>query len=113
MLAGCTYSRSEPGLFPPAPPSAPPTPTWTPSPPNLKLPVLGEAIWTTGEGLNVTVRFAVQAVRRIPGATVLDWSVTPLSAPGRALGDVLPSGVDLGLSRAGEGDVNVLLLDPG
>ena len=38
----------------------------------------GEAVWISGGRLPVTVRFAVHAVRRIEGATVLDWSVTPL-----------------------------------
>ena len=45
-------------------------------------------------------------------ATVVDWSVTPLSAPGYASGDDLPSWVDLGLSRSSEGDINMFLIDP-
>jgi hypothetical protein len=82
-----------------------------PQPTNQALAVAGEAVWTTGEGLRVTVRLAVHAVRRIQGATVLDWSVTPLSARGLSAGDPLPDWIDLGLSRQTEGDVNIVLLD--
>ena len=71
----------------------------------------GEAIWVSGGRLPVTFRFAVHAVRRIEGATVLDWSVTPLRARGFEFGDDLP-GIDLGLSRASRSDVNIALLDP-
>jgi len=115
VLSGCSYSREEPGLFP-KPSDAPPTtqtpePRLPPRPTNQALPVAGEAVWTTGEGLRVTVRLAVHAVRRIQGATVLDWSVTPLSARGLTAGDPLPDWIDLGLSRQSEGDVNIVLLD--
>jgi hypothetical protein len=115
LLAGCSYSREEPGLFP-RPSEAPqtteaPKSRLPPQPTNKTLPVAGEAIWTTGEGLRVTVRFAVHAVRRIQGATVLDWSVTPLSARGLSAGDQLPDWIDLGLSRQTEGDANIVLLD--
>ena len=58
---------------------------------NPDLPVVGEAVWTSGEGLGLTVRIAVHAVRRIPGATVLDWSVTPLSGAGLNSGDAVPA----------------------
>ncbi len=84
LLAGCTYSEQEPGLFRQTAPQASETSKPERLPPrktNPALPVAGEAIWTTAEGLQVTVRFAVHAIRRIEGATVLDWSVTPLSAP--------------------------------
>jgi hypothetical protein len=115
VLSGCSYSREEPGLFP-KPSEAPetteaPEPRLLPQPTNQALPVAGEAVWTTGEGLRVTVRLAVHAVRRIQGATVLDWSVTPLSARGLFAGDPLPDWIDLGLSRQAEGDVSILLLD--
>ena len=73
--------------------------------------MLGDAIWVSGGRLPVTIRFAVHAVRRIEGATVLDWSVTPLRARGFEFGDDLP-GIDLGLSRASRSDVNIALLDP-
>ena len=75
--------------------------------------MVGEALWTTAEGNGVTIRFAVHAVRRTPTATVLDWSVTPLVGPGRAAGDPVPSGTDLGLDRTLAGQQNLALLDPG
>jgi hypothetical protein len=115
VLSGCSYSHEEPGLFP-KPSEAPqttetPEPRLPPQPTNPALPVAGEAIWTTGEGLGVTVRFAVHAVRRIQGGTVLDWSVTPLTARGLSAGDPLPDWIDLSLARQNEGDVNIVLLD--
>lgn len=113
LSAGCTYAKEEPGLFgsratqsPSSENTRPPVPT------NPELPVAGEAEWTTAEGLRVSTRFAIHAVRRIQGATVVDWSVTPLSAPGYGIGARLPSWVDLGLSRSSEGDINMFLLDP-
>jgi hypothetical protein len=75
--------------------------------------VAAEAEWMTAEGLQISTRFAIHAVRRLRAATVVDWSVTPLSAPDYAPGDRLPSWVDLGLSRTSEGDVNMFLMDPG
>ena len=116
LLGGCTYAREEPGLFRPrpsasasaAPPSGADRP---PEPTNRQLPVLGEQIWTTGEGLSLTVRLAVHAVRRTAGATVLDWSVTPLASPGRRVGDAVPPTVDLGLRRDDNGDQRIYLLD--
>ncbi|HKX15052.1 MAG TPA: hypothetical protein VJN19_07655, partial [Propionibacteriaceae bacterium] len=113
LSAGCTYAKEEPGLFgsratqsPSSENTRPPVPT------NPELPVAGEAEWTTAEGLRVSTRFAIHAVRRIQGATVVDWSVTPLSAPGYGIGARLPSWVDLGLSRSSEGDINMFLLEP-
>jgi hypothetical protein len=113
FLAGCTYAKEEPGFFrnnasqsPTPERSAPPAPT------NPELPVAAEAEWTTAEGLQISTRFAVHAVRRLADATVVDWSVTPLSAPDYAPGARLPSWVDLGLSRTSEGDINMFLLDP-
>jgi hypothetical protein len=113
FLTGCTYAKQEPGLFrnnasqsPTAERPVPPAPT------NPELPVAAEAEWLTAEGLQISTRFAVHAVRRLTNATVVDWSVTPLGAPGYGPGDRLPSWVDLGLSRTSEGDVNMFLLDP-
>src|SRR5918995_7090911 len=115
VFAGCTYSREEPGLFPRAVSSQTPTTTERPRLPPRKtnpvLPVAGQAIWTTAEGLRVTVRFGIHAVRRIEGATVLDWSVTPLSAPKLQAGERLPGRVDLGLTSQGAGDGNIVLSD--
>ena len=113
MVTGCTYATEEPGLFPTRVPSQDAEPPADPCPPptDPDLPVAGEAVWTTGDGLSVTVRFAVHAVRRIAGATILDWSVTPISSPGAEFGDALPAHVDLGLNRSTGGDVDVTLLD--
>jgi hypothetical protein len=114
LSAGCTYAKDEPGLFR-ANESQSPTIEKTQPPPaatNPNLPVAAEAEWTTAEGLRINVRFAIHAVRRMQNATVVDWSVTPLSAPGYAYGADFPSWVDLGLSRTTEGDVNMFLLDP-
>jgi len=110
-LTGCTYAREEPGLFRPRPSEAPSPPRPPLAATNPELPVAGETEWTSAEGLAITSRLAIHAVRRMAEATVLDWSVTPLAAPGYSVGDNLPALVDLGLGREGAGDVNILLLD--
>ena len=113
LSSGCTYAKEEPGLFGNNATSSPTVETLPPpAPTNPELPVAAEAEWTTAEGLHISTRFAIHAVRRLELATVVDWSVTPLSAPGYASGDKLPSWVDLGLSRSSEGDVNMFLIDP-
>jgi hypothetical protein len=115
LATGCSYTKEEPGLFrvrESQSPSINKTTQPPPAPTNPKLPVAAEAEWTTAEGLKISTRFAIHAVRRIEDATVVDWSVTPLSAPGYARGANLPSWVDLGLSRSSEGDINMFLLDP-
>jgi hypothetical protein len=115
-LAACTYSTQEPGLFPsPQPTTEAPPQTRSRFPPqktNPKLPVAGERIWVSGGQFPVTMRIAVHAVRRVEGATVLDWSVTPLGAEGFGFGDGLP-GIELGLDRPSRGnhDPSVSLLD--
>ncbi|MET1007126.1 MAG: hypothetical protein ABWX96_16375, partial [Propionibacteriaceae bacterium] len=86
LLVGCTYSREEPGLFgrrSPASDAPPARVDHSPRPPatNPALPVLADAVWTSADGHDVQVRIGVHAVRRISGATVLDWSVTPLKVP--------------------------------
>jgi hypothetical protein len=113
LSGGCTYAKEEPGLFGNRATQSPSIEsTRPPAPTNPELPVAAEAEWTTAEGLRVSTRFAIHAVRRIQSATVVDWSVTPLSAPGYGVGARLPSWVDLGLSRSSEGDINMFLLDP-
>ena len=115
LTASCTWDAREPGLFStPRPTVTPdlPTPSATdPEPTDPRLPVAAEALWTTADGNRVTVRFAVHAVRRTPGATILDWSVTPLAGPGRDPGQPVPSGTDLGLDRTLAGQQNLALLD--
>jgi hypothetical protein len=112
LSAGCTYAKDEPGLFQNRATQSPSIDNSPPAPTNPELPVAAEAEWTTAEGLHISTRFAIHAVRRIQGGTVVDWSVTPLSSPDYGIGDRLPSWVDLGLSRSSEGDINMFLLDP-
>src|SRR3954469_23474581 len=109
--AGCPYAEQEPGLLgvdrpgstPPSnevsSPPRPPLPT-----PNPDLPVAGAQTWISADGLQIQVRIAVHAVRRVGGATVLDWSVTPIEGPNLRPGDPLPDELDLGLSRS-QGDL--------
>jgi hypothetical protein len=118
LLAGCSYDRAEPGLFPRpvtrqtiVPPLRPVAPNEASQVPNADLPVVGEAIWTSTDGLDITVRIAIHAVRRVAGGTVLDWSVTPLHGPGLGTNDPVPRRFDLGLTRPGEGYPNILLVD--
>ena len=94
-----------------APPIRPVTPEETLPTPNPDLPVVGEAIWTSADGLDITMRLAVHAVRRVEGVTVLDWSVTPLHGAGLRPKDPLPTTANLGLSRPGEGYPDILLVD--
>ena len=84
LLTGCTYSQSEPGLFGRTPaPSVTESLALTPTPDSTAaIPVLGEEIYRSTDRIDVSVRIAVHAVRRIHGGTVLDWSVTALAAPG-------------------------------
>lgn len=51
----------------------------------------------------------MHAVRRTEGATVLDWSITPIAAPHAHLGDDLTTTADLGLTDSGSIDAVVLL----
>src|SRR4029450_5770373 len=118
LITGCSYDRAEPGLFgraitreTTAPPIRPVTPDESGQGPNPDPPVVGEAVWTSADGLDITMRIAVHAVRRVAGGTVLDWSVTPLHGPGLPPNDPVPRRVDLGLTRPGEGYPNILLVD--
>lgn len=113
LAPACTYQREEPGLFPPRGPQRETTrgPDLPPPATNPALPVAGEAEWTTADGEHVTVRIAVHAVRRTEAATLLDWSVTPLSGHGLRPGERVPS-VNLGLATAADSNVGIVLLDP-
>lgn len=118
LVAGCSYNRAEPSLFDhprmrgaTAAPLRPVNPTESAQVANPDLPVVGEAVWTSADGLDITVRIAVHAVRRVAGGTVLDWSVTPLHGPGLRPNDPVPRRFDLGLTRPGEGYPNILLVD--
>lgn len=117
LLAACSYGPDEPGLFPTAPVTSverpAPTVRFTPQTTNPELPVAGERLWASGTAeLPLAVRIAVHAVRRIEGATVLDWSITPIGVPGYGFGDRLPA-TDLGLEQATRTGPAVTLLDPG
>ena len=116
VTGACSWSAPEPGLFSTPDPSPSPAPapstSSAPAPTDPRLPVVAESVWTTAEGNDVTVRFAVHALRRTATATVLDWSVTPLVGPGRPAGEPVPSGTDLGLDRSLAGQQNLTLLDP-
>jgi len=116
LLPGCTYADEEPGLLGRTPaPTAAPRPSSNNLPPapatNPALPVLGEEVWTSADGLGVQVRIAIHALRRISGATVLDWSITPLRAPNLRPGDAVPPALELGLSRPDDQRPRIYLLD--
>jgi hypothetical protein len=114
LITGCSYDRVEPGLFgqsgpeTSAPSIRPVTPDERAQTPNPDLPVVGEATWTSADGFDITMRVAVHAVRRIEGATVLDWSVTPLAGAGLRPKDPLPTAVNLGPN---EGYPDIVLVD--
>ena len=123
-LTGCTYQAQEPGLFTqhdPQPSTGPspessPTSSLTqrryPEPDGGgQLPVLGQRVWVSGEGLAIPVRIAVHAVRRFEGGTVLDWSVTPLATSEHRAGTEVPASLSLGLNRFDEGNTNIFLID--
>ena len=65
LSTGCTYTKEEPGLFPEESQSPTVEQTRPPAPTNPELPVVAEAEWTTAEGLKITTRFAIHAVRRL------------------------------------------------
>jgi hypothetical protein len=117
LLSACTYDADEPGLFPTPRPRAESTAVpgggrFKPQPTNPELPVAGERLWVSGfSQLPITIRIAVHAVRRIDRATVLDWSITPIAAPGFEFGDSLP-GTELGLEPATRPSPAMSLLDP-
>jgi hypothetical protein len=96
-LAGCSWSREEPGLFgelstppPPVAPGDPGSGLPTPGTVDPDLPVLGERIWISGDGEALPLRIAIHGLRRVEGATVLDWSLTPLAQVGLSYGDKVP-----------------------
>ena len=66
----------------------------------------GEGVWTLRVGSPIQVRVAIHAVRRIPGGTVLDWSLTPLPNETTSIGRRLPDAVVAAL-----GSTDVALID--
>jgi hypothetical protein len=100
-LGACSYAEDEPGLFGRTPAAAPSgtedrgqTPDST-----APVPVLGEATWTSVEPPGIPIRIAVHGVRRVPGGTVLDWSITALSGPGGVPGEPIVGGLRLDLDE--------------
>jgi hypothetical protein len=75
LVAGCSYDREEPGLFGRPVTRETAAPSIQRAAPaerqvqNPELPVVGEAIWTSADGLGITVRIALHAFRRFPGGT--------------------------------------------
>ncbi len=117
LVAGCSYDPVEPGLFGrpvtpgrdrPAIHRAAPEERQVQNP---ELPVVGEATGPLRMASASLLSIAVHAIRRFPGGTVLDWSVTPLHGPGLRPSDPVPSRLDLGLSRPDEGYPNIVLMD--
>ncbi len=78
------------------------TPSASAEPEPGALPVAGSGLVRSGEKGDIVLRLAVHAVRRSDGATVLDWSVTPISAPGTQPGEQVGP-VDLGEDQAFHG----------
>jgi hypothetical protein len=95
LLAGCTYSDREPGLFGPSPSLTQTRPPAPRVPSIADIPVLGEAIYPATDPFDISVRIAVHAVRRIRDGTVLDWSLTPLAGPQANPGDQLFLDLDI------------------
>ena len=101
LLGACGYSDDEPGLFGRAPASVPQageSPAETPDS-TAAVPVLGEATWNSVDPPDIPIRIAVHGVRRVPGGTVLDWSITALSGPGGRPGEPIPGGLRLNLQE--------------
>jgi hypothetical protein len=104
LIAACSHPTSEPGLFGRHQPS--PTASGSAGRSgrsadggrliNPDLPVLGERIWFSGEGGAVPFRIGLHGLRRVPGGTVLDWSITPLPRVGLEPGEQLPDTVGVG-----------------
>ena len=99
LLTGCTYADREPALFGRTPGAAPTSTESAQEGPDstASIPVLGDATWTTVDPPGVSIRIAIHGLRRVPGGTVLDWSITALSAPGGVPGEPISGGLRLKL----------------
>ena len=106
--AGCTYSDREAGLFGRTPDPSPSGPAVEPPDSTGAIPLLGDALWTSADTRGVPLRLAVHGVRRVPGGTVLDWSITALSGPDRVPGAAIPGGLSLDLHEPAD----LALVDP-
>jgi hypothetical protein len=100
LLGACSYADDEPGLFGRTPASSVASEDAGQTPDSTApVPVLGEATWTSVDPPGIPIRIAVHGVRRVPGGTVLDWSITALSAPGGVPGEPVPGGLRLNLDE--------------
>lgn len=86
LAAGCTWKSQEPGLFGNHRPTASEQPSAPSDGLNPDLPVLGQRTLTPDRPNDPSLRIALHAIRRTPGGTLLDWSITPLSDVSWAVG---------------------------
>ena len=109
LAAGCTYSDREAGLFGRTPTAVDSPSASLPDPPDSAgpVPLLGDWTWGGADTRGIAVRTAVHGVRRVPGGTVLDWSITALSGPDRVPGESVVGGLALDLVEQSD----VLLVD--
>lgn len=75
------------------------------------LPVVGSWVVDGGTAEPQDVRVAIHGVRRIEGATVLDWSVTPLAGDGQSAGDDVDQDIDVGITPGLDNADAVRLVD--
>ena len=71
------------------------------------IPLLGEATWVPPDTRGIPIRIAIHGVRRVPGGTVLDWSITALSASVRTPGERIEGGLPIGIDER----IDVALVD--
>jgi hypothetical protein len=109
LLVGCTYEDREPGLFGRTPAATPSEVGSSPDPldSSAAIPLLGEATWVPPDTRGIPIRIAVHGVRRVPGGTVLDWSITALSASVRTPGERIEGGLPIGIDER----IDVALVD--
>lgn len=109
LSAGCTYQDRETGLFgrTPAADRSASEPPRDPPDSTGAIPVLGDATWVSPDPRGIPIRIAVHGVRRVPGGTVLDWSITALSTPGEVPGELIPGGLSIDFSE----ETDVALVD--
>ncbi len=74
-------------------------------------PVLSSFVLDAGTKTPQDVRVAVHGVRRIDGATVLDWSVTPLASDAAKSGDKVGQALDINIDPGFENSNALQLVD--
>lgn len=109
VLAGCTTGTPPvPGPETPSPSTVASSPPTTPTP---EIPVVASWVLDAGTQSPQEVRVALHGIRRTQGASVLDWSVTPLAGPGRHAGDPVGQKLSLGMERWIEQGYGLSLID--